>query len=436
MPSRTITFRFSDEVINIIEAQARAMGSNRTAVVLNALTECYGVAVPAPSKSAIEQLQQQVHHLEKQITELSEQLAKIQLQETFFNSHTPTAHASTSYPPKVMSASTSSLEAPELAQTDNEGFSVADESILQIKTAEYLVPETQPELLTQLNYQTGLLDQVLSASPDMIFILDRRQRFTYINSVSRRLLKVERHYILGKTFQEIEPFAWGEAFVSQCEKVFASGQTVYGELNIPVPHENRAYEYRLSPIYGVGGGIDAVICVARDVTERKQAELAIQEAEKKHHNVFESANDSIFISDLATQRILNANQKAARRLGYTRQELLQLTIDDVTMPFTANRREEILQELQATGSAMFEHQQRHKNGKIIPVEFSCHMIEYDGKLAVQSFVQDITKREKAEEQLRLMEMALARATNAIATGMCHEVWESPEIRYSFCEDEE
>jgi PAS domain S-box-containing protein len=425
MSSRTITFRFSDEVINVIEAQARATGSNRTAVVLNALTECYGLAAPT-SSSAIERLQQQVQQLESQLIKLSEQLTKLQ-QPGKSSCYDPQIYPETNHlaVPCPFTAST------ELAPNQE----ICHESAVQLQATDYVVLQTQHDLLTQLTFQTGLLDQVLSASSDMVFVLDRKQRFTYTNSVSRRVLKVERHYILGKTLQEIEPFAFEKEFIAHCERVFATGQTMYAELTIPATHENKIFEYSLNPIYGVNNDVDAVICVAKDITKQKRTDLAIQEAEKNYHNVFEFANDSIFISDPITLRILNVNQKAARRLGYARQELLQLTMNDVIISLDANRREKLLQELQATGNTVFEHQQRHKNGKVIPVEFSCHMIEYEGKLAIQSFVRDITEYKRTEERLRQLEVALARAANVNATELPQLTSNSLDINLPPCADE-
>ncbi|WAL59242.1 PAS domain-containing protein [Thermocoleostomius sinensis] len=290
---------------------------------------------------------------------------------------------------------------------------IVHQDLVRLQTSEYSAPEPQHDLLAQLTYQTGLLDQILSASSDMILILDRRLRFTYTNSVSRRVLKAERHFFLGKTLQEIDYFFLGD-FASNCEQVFANGQAIYAEFTISANHENKVFEYSLNPIYGINHEIDAVICVAKDITRQRQSDLALQVAEKNYHNVFELANDSIFIAELATQRIFSVNQKASRRLGYTRQELLQLTMNDVMMPLADDRREEILQELQTTGSVTFEHQQRHKTGKGVPAEFSCHMVEYEGKLAVQSFVRDITEQQRVEAQLRHLEAALAKAMNTAA----------------------
>ena len=55
----------------------------------------------------------------------------------------------------------------------------------------------------------------------------------------------------------------------------------------------------------------------------------LQAANEKYKNLFEGAGDSIFIVDVETLRILEANTNAVRRLGYSREELLRLTLNDI-----------------------------------------------------------------------------------------------------------
>ncbi|HAG83826.1 MAG TPA: PAS domain-containing protein, partial [Cyanobacteria bacterium UBA12227] len=108
--------------------------------------------------------------------------------------------------------------------------------------------------------------------------------------------------------------------------------------------------------------------------------------------LFEYANDSIFIIDLSTSAILDANQNASRRLGYTRKELLNLKTKDIEAPLADDRQNLINQQLQATGSIIFEHALRRKDGSQMLVEVSSRIIEYRDRLVSLSFIRDITKR--------------------------------------------
>lgn len=398
MSSKTITFRFPDEVIEVIEAQAQASGRNRTAVVMDALAQFYGFSLLTSVPNPVEALQQQVHSLSRQVADLAEQLAQTRQNPSRGDG------SKLSVLPEIVN---------DLHYVRESEIASGSEAAVSVEVIEGLIAEEQQQFVTQLEHQARTLDQILSTNPDIVFVLDRRGRFTYINPAGGRAFGFERNYFLGKTFQELGFSVFAKALITQCEAVFTTGRAVCDEINIPTVHESRAYEYILSPIYAADGGIDTVVCTARDITERKQTEMVIRESEEKYRNLFEAANDSIFITDLTTQRLLNVNRNAARRLGHTRQELLQLTIDDINTPIADDLRETINQRLQADGGVIFEHWHRHKNGKEIPVEISCRVIEYEGKLAIQSFVRDISERKRTEERLRLLEAAVLNANDAI-----------------------
>lgn len=187
----------------------------------------------------------------------------------------------------------------------------------------------------------------------------------------------------------------------------------------------------MSPIDNLNGTVDGVVCLARDITERQQTETALRASEVKYRHLFESAGDSIFIIDASTHQFLNANWNGARRLGYTRKELLQLTIDDVCLPLEPDRSQAIRQELRATGSVIFEQTYRRKDGLELLVEISSRMIEYDNRLAFQMFVRDLTERKRAEEHLRLLESAVFNAKDAILITEAEPVEEpGPKIVYA------
>jgi two-component system, NtrC family, sensor kinase len=134
--------------------------------------------------------------------------------------------------------------------------------------------------------------------------------------------------------------------------------------------------------------------------QRKRSEEALRQSEQKYRNLFDYANDGIIIFDPDEHHILDANENAAKRLGYAREELLQLSIDDFSPPLPETRRQVIFQELDETGHAIFEHVHRQKDGTEIPVEINSQVIEYEGQKAYQNIVRDITERRQAEIALR------------------------------------
>ncbi|MEE8416796.1 MAG: PAS domain S-box protein, partial [Desulfobacterales bacterium] len=137
----------------------------------------------------------------------------------------------------------------------------------------------------------------------------------------------------------------------------------------------------------------------REIEDRKLAEKTLGESEGKYRNLFEHANDSIFIVEPSTRHFLDVNENAAKRLGYTHEELLKLTIDDIGAPIPDRQREDIIHELLNAGSITFEHTHLRKDKTEMPVEISSRVIEYGDQKVFQSIVRDITERKRIEDAL-------------------------------------
>jgi PAS domain S-box-containing protein len=133
----------------------------------------------------------------------------------------------------------------------------------------------------------------------------------------------------------------------------------------------------------------------------------------EYQRLFESASDSIFIHDL-DGRFLAVNENAARRLGYTRTELLSLSLPELDTPEAAARIEANLRRLLEQGSLVIESAHRRKDGSALPVEVSATLVDYQGQKAVMSFVRDISERKRAKEALQQALAAAQRRQAEIA----------------------
>ncbi|MCH8836894.1 MAG: PAS domain S-box protein [Candidatus Marinimicrobia bacterium] len=141
--------------------------------------------------------------------------------------------------------------------------------------------------------------------------------------------------------------------------------------------------------------------------EERTAELA--ESSRKYRHLFEHAHDSIFIVDVETRQIVDVNENAVRRMGYMRQELLKLKIDDLAAPQSTLDIDHKIAELRESGSVIFEHIHQRKDGSTFPVEISSRIIHIGGQPVIQSFVRDISERKEAEEHLRKLSMAVEQS---------------------------
>ncbi|MEQ8754567.1 MAG: PAS domain S-box protein [Coleofasciculus sp. G1-WW12-02] len=408
MVSKIATFRLPEQLSHEIRSRAEASGRDRTAVVIEALKQAFGFPLDESHSTTVDELQEQLNTLDKKYKQLKEQLNQL-------TQETQVANQSLEAIPRTLVTGTTNHH--QIGDTDQAW--TPPNQVTQLDLNYPIIAPDQDdselrELATRIQQQARIFDQVLSASPDPICVLDRMGRFTYVNLAIAQLFGLSQAEILGKTVPQLNlPPEGLELFNNQREVVFATRLPLTDEISYPTLGGVRHYEYILSPILGSHNSVEAVICTARDITERKRVEESLRESEANYRHLFEYANDSIFIIDLSTSRILDANQNASRRLGYTRKELLNLKTHDIDVPIGEDRQRTIGQRMQATGSIIFEHALRRKDGSHVQVEISSRVIEYRDRLVSLSFVRDITKRKQAEERLRLLESAVFNANDAI-----------------------
>ncbi|MEE8396286.1 MAG: PAS domain S-box protein, partial [bacterium] len=127
------------------------------------------------------------------------------------------------------------------------------------------------------------------------------------------------------------------------------------------------------------------------------------EGEGKSSLLFENVDDSIFIVDPQSARILDANNKAVERLGYPKEELLRLSVGNLHDPENPPGVENILAELREKGSRVTKLTHVGKDGSAMPVEITSRLMDYGGRQVIQSIARDITERARAEELLRASE---------------------------------
>ncbi len=147
----------------------------------------------------------------------------------------------------------------------------------------------------------------------------------------------------------------------------------------------------------------AAVISFSDITQRKQRDRQLQEAQHRYYALFEQAHEAVFILDLEGQH-LEANQRAAEMLGYTVAEIQHLVTNDLTAePVESQHIHERL--LAGEHVPMYERFFRKKDGTPVPVEIRVELVrDLAGKpLHIQSVVRDITERKQAEEALRQSE---------------------------------
>ncbi|MFB6291649.1 MAG: PAS domain S-box protein, partial [Candidatus Bipolaricaulia bacterium] len=149
--------------------------------------------------------------------------------------------------------------------------------------------------------------------------------------------------------------------------------------------------------------IHGVVAVMRDITTRKEAERKLQEREKKYRQIFNKANDAMYVHKLTEEgmpgQFIEVNDVACEMLGYSKEELLSMAPRNIDGGGLSENVPDIMEDLISEGHKTFEMQHETKDGDLIPVEVSSHVFEMDGEKRVLSIARDITERKRAQQEL-------------------------------------
>jgi PAS domain S-box-containing protein len=168
----------------------------------------------------------------------------------------------------------------------------------------------------------------------------------------------------------------------------------------------------ISPIRVGNGTIVGASKIARDITERKQAEAALRESEERFRTLIEQASDGFFLHD-ADGRFLEVNREACESLGYTREELLRMRVFDVEQEADIGEAQQAWGRAEPGRAYTIQGRQRRKDGTEFPVEVRLSAYYVDGRKLHLGLARDTTERKQVEERLASQAEELSRQTEAL-----------------------
>ncbi len=137
----------------------------------------------------------------------------------------------------------------------------------------------------------------------------------------------------------------------------------------------------------------------REFAQRRRAEEAVRESEERHRALFEQAPDSILLIDTETGALVDFNQRAHENLGYTREEFQRLTIPDLEATESPVEIAEHIHRVMAAGFDTFETRHRTKTGQIRNILVSARVVSIQGRDFLQSICSDITEQRRLEGEI-------------------------------------
>lgn len=172
-----------------------------------------------------------------------------------------------------------------------------------------------------------------------------------------------------------------------------------------------------SPLYNQHGELLGYIETLRDISARKEAEIALFESEKRYRTIIEKIEDGYYEVDLSGNYIFS-NKFLSEKLGYQAEEFLKLNFRDVMDEKNQKRVRATFNRVYLTGKPVrdFECLVKGRNGREMYVESTILPIYTEGEITgFRGLARDISDRKKAEKALQRSEQNLTQQVNYLNT---------------------
>lgn len=272
----------------------------------------------------------------------------------------------------------------------------------------------QRSLINSLVAARTRFQELLEFAPDAIVLANQDGEIVLVNTQTEKLFGYKRDELLGRGVEVLVPERLRSQASEQLELAEAkddalldldealltgnlSGSSEQVEFYL-LDRDGREFPAEITrrQIETEDGLL--VMSLIRDITERKRAEAARRVAETRYQELFDNANDIVYIHDLEGN-FKGLNKTAEALTGYTLDEALQMNIGQIVVPeFLPVAQQRIYDHL--TGQAHlppFELQIVSKDGRTLPIEVSTRVMMEGGQpIGVQGIARDVTERKRAE----------------------------------------
>jgi PAS domain S-box-containing protein len=262
-----------------------------------------------------------------------------------------------------------------------------------------------------LLHEQYLMQTLMNNLPDCIYFKDHESRFLRVSKSQARWLGVdEPSMALGKTDHDFFHKDHAEAAFSDEMEIIQTGQSITREEKELWPNGTVTYSISTKmPLRNQQGDITGTFGISRDITERKKAEILIQQSEEKYRTLVEQAFDGIIIY-APDGSILDCNLSACTYTGYSANELKGFNVTKLFFKEELEARP-LNFELLYSGHATLDYRRvKQKDGSAIDMEIATKIMP-DGRL--MALGRDITERKKAQAQQALFASIVNSSDDAI-----------------------
>jgi PAS domain S-box-containing protein len=318
-------------------------------------------------------------------------------------------------------------ESEQQLKANNQQLTAAEQH-LKASNTQLLANEQQLRAANQqliasektLKYEKEFSENLLETANTIILTLDKDANITLFNKFAEKLTGYKKKEVLGKN--------WFDLFIPK--QIGSVIHEVFNDVLKELP-EVSSYEYPIlcntgsekliswknTIIKNENGEISGILSIGNDITKQKQAEETMQESKERYRTFVDNASDAFYLSDMEG-RFIDVNEAACNILGYTREELLKLSIPDVDVNFPPEKLSDILGSLAYNEPKTLESFHKKKNGNIFPVEVQINIFGDKKQPLFISLARDVRERKKSEVALKESEEKYRNLIERANDGIC------------------
>jgi PAS domain S-box-containing protein len=238
-------------------------------------------------------------------------------------------------------------------------------------------------------------EKAVEGLEEMIAVVDRDYRYLIANRAFLSYRGLKRKDVIGRYVADIlNPGVFESSVKHKLDECFG-GRTLQYEMRYRYPTRgDRELLISYFPIEGPEG-VNRVACVLQDTTDQKERERSL----RLFRTLIDQSNDAVEVVDPETLQFLDVNEKSCQGLGYTREEMLAMTVYGVDPKTDTRSHQAVLDRLKKGEPVLQERTHKRKDGSTFPVETSLKFVQLDRSYVI-AVSRDISERVKAEAVLR------------------------------------
>jgi PAS domain S-box-containing protein len=273
--------------------------------------------------------------------------------------------------------------------------------------------------MEDLRTKYDLLLAIIDGTDDVAFVMDLQDRYVFINSAGVKFFDIPLTEIIGKTNKELFPPEAANKIMEYNQKVISSGKAIEAEESVEINGRAFTFFSRKAPYHDVKGNIIGIVCITRDVTERKKAEKRLMESEQRLSYALDASNDGIWDWNVITGEV-RFSKNWCKSLGYNPEEVVGHVSfwENIIHPDDKKHTMKALDDYFQGKTKIYEVENRLRmksgtyrynldTGKVVKSDNNGNPIRMIGT------DKDITKRKNAEESLKNYTYLINQSNDAI-----------------------